>query len=263
MHITARPCTPPRESISPDGSPFVCYHRLSEYMTGRSCSPPSQPAQWRESSRYTVDALPETRPSQLLTPRATRVDIAHPPAAFCTPQLMREELQLRASLDSELALARRDSSWRLEPAVTSLVEGLYVGGFPDEETLETLRREKVDTIINCCAGEYDTLDSVREEFTVHHLYAEDQGDYLILFHCYDQFAAIVNEAKKLGRRVFVHCVAGINRSVTLCIAYLMQYYHMEPISCVRLFLSQGRTDILRNVSFRHQIVDFYLNTLST
>ncbi|ESL06064.1 dual specificity protein phosphatase [Trypanosoma rangeli SC58] len=262
MHMTARLCTPPRESSSPEGTPFICYHRLSEYMTERSLSPSSTSARRRESGRLTVDSLPDSRPCQLLTPRASRLDMTHLPAVFCTPQLMREELQLRASLDSELALVKLDSSWRPEPLVTPLVDGLYMGGFPDSETLETLRSERVNTIINCCAGEYDTLDSVRAEFVVHHLYAEDQSDYLILFHCYDQFASIVNEARKSGCRVFVHCVAGINRSVTLCIAYLMQYHNLDPLSCVRLFLSQGRTDILRNVAFRHQIVDFYIHTLS-
>ncbi|RNF02329.1 dual specificity protein phosphatase [Trypanosoma conorhini] len=263
MHMAARPCTPPREGSSPEGTPFICYNRLSEYMAERSRSPSSPPARRRESRRNTVDALPEPRPSQLSTPKASRLDVSYPPAVFCTPQLMREELQLRASLDSELTLLRLDSSWRQEPSVTPLVDGLYVGGFPDSETLEFLRSERVNTIINCCAGEYDTLDSVRAEFTVHHLYAEDQSDYLILFHCYDQFASIVSEARKADRRVFVHCIAGINRSVTLCIAYLMQYHNMDPISCVRLFLSQGRTNILRNVAFRHQIVDFYIHTLST
>ncbi|KEG10830.1 putative dual specificity protein phosphatase [Trypanosoma grayi] len=261
--MAARSCTPPRTSTSPDGTPFVCYHRLSDYPLERSCSPPT-PKRQRNSWGYPANDLgTEMRPSQLMTPKASRVESQLSQAALCTPQTMREELQLRANLDAELSLVRLDRAWRPGPSVTPLVDGLYVGGLPDEETLEYLRREGIDTIINCCAGEYETRECEQAEFKVHSICAEDQSDYLILYHCYDRFAEIVNEARRASRRVFVHCIAGINRSVTLCIAYIMQHYHMDPVSCVRFIRARGRTDILRNVAFRHQLVDFYLNTPST
>ncbi|ORC91990.1 putative dual specificity protein phosphatase [Trypanosoma theileri] len=273
--MAARSCTPPRDGASPDGTPFVCYHHLSDYRTegGNSASSSEKSKNSNNSPctptrRYegfcgqAVDFGVEQWSSQTMTPKNSRIETIHPSAALCTPQTMREELQLRSNLDAELSSVKLNYMWHTAPAVTPLVDGLYVGGFPDEETLDILRREGICTIINCCAGEYETHESVKAEFTVHDFSAEDQNDYLILYHCYDRFAEVVNEAKRLGSRVFVHCIAGINRSVTLCAAYIMQYHHMDPVTCVRLFRAQGRTDILRNVSFRHQLVDFYLNTLS-
>ncbi|KAH9601713.1 Dual specificity phosphatase [Trypanosoma melophagium] len=274
--MAARSCTPPRDGASPDGTPFVCHHRLSDYRTegGNSGSSSDNSKNSNNSPRTprqrceglcgpTIDVEVEQWSSQAMTPKHSRIESMHPSAALCTPQTMREELQLRATLDAELASVRVNCRWHTAPAVTPLVDGLYVGGFPDEETLDILRREGIRTIINCCAGEYETQENIQAEFTVHNLPAEDQADYLILYHCYDRFAEVVNEAKQLGSRVFVHCIAGINRSVTLCAAYIMQYHNMDPVSCVRLFRAQGRTDILRNVSFRHQLVDFYFNTLLT
>lgn len=261
MSTTGRPCTPLRHSASTNSSCFVLRPSPSNGTTERSCTPFSSPTRGRDSWGHVVDAAAEARVNSMVTPRATRAEPVHSPAALCTPQTLPEELRLRAALDAELARVKSDAVWWAAPAVTPLVEGLYVGAFPDEETLEILRQEKIDIIVNCCAGEYDTPDSVREEFVVHHLNAEDQNDYLILYHCYERFAAIVQDATRLGRRVFVHCVAGINRSVTLCFAYIMQYHHMDLISCVQHFRAQGRIDILRNVSFRHQLVDFYLHTL--
>lgn len=246
--MAARPCTPPHRCASNDSSYFLHRRSISGALTERSRTPTAEPAE----------------NTSLETPLASRTGAAaaaNPPASLCTPQTMPEELRLRAAVDAELARAKFSPQPPTAPAVTPLVKGLFVGGFPDEETVEILRREKIDIIINCCAGEYRTPDALQTEFVVYNISAEDQSDYMILYHCYEKFAAIVQNATRLGRRIFVHCIAGINRSVTLCLAYLMQYYSMDIITCIRLFQAHGRIDILRNVSFRHQLVDFYLNLL--
>ncbi|RHW70454.1 kinetoplastid-specific dual specificity phosphatase, putative [Trypanosoma equiperdum] len=260
--------SPSRDSTSPGGTPFICYHRLFDYPTEVSCSPPTPRPSCHGHTPLDCWVQPEwnamaaeARPTQLLTPKASRVGSTQLQAALSTPQVMKEELQLRAALDTELSIMKMDPFRHITPDVTPLMDGLYVGGFPDEEILEILKREGIDVIVNCCARELDTRVVLPTGFVVHDFYAEDCSDYLIIFHCYDRFAEIVTDALRNGHRVYVHCVAGVNRSVTLCIAYLMQYYHMGPISCVQLFRSRGRVNILKNVSFRHQLVDFYLNNL--
>ena len=40
---------------------------------------------------------------------------------------------------------------------------------------------------------------------------------------FDQIADLINENVKEGRRCLVHCIAGVSRSASLCIAYLMKY----------------------------------------
>ncbi|KAG8348283.1 Dual specificity phosphatase catalytic domain [Trypanosoma vivax] len=265
--MAIRSCSRSRDSVSPGGTPFVCHRRLSDCSTEVSCSP-STPRATVATPAFNFDAvlspreitgMTDRRSSQLMTPKRGPASSVQMQAVLRTPQLTGEELRLRALLDTELALNKIDSLGNGSPAVTSLGNGLYVGRFPDEETLEILRRECVDVIINCCAGEYDSREVVSPEFEVHDLCAEDLNDYLILFHCYDRFSEIVSRAQRDGRRVFVHCIAGVNRSVTLCIAYMMQHYRMDPVSCVQHFRANGRVNILDNVGFRHQLVDFYLN----
>nr|CCC92968.1 putative dual specificity protein phosphatase [Trypanosoma congolense IL3000] len=264
--MATRSCTPSRDSASPGGTPFICHHRLFDYPIEASHSPPTPSSQhpcsapsecWGQTER----CVPvEPRPLQVSTPKTSRLNSTQLQAVLSTPQVTKEELQLRASLDSELSMGNVDFYRNVMPEVTPLVEGLYVGGFPDEETLEILKREGIDVIINCCARERDSSGVLPREFIVHNFYAEDCSDYLILFHCYERFAQIVHGALRNGHRVFVHCVAGVNRSVTLCIAYMMQYHNMGPINCVQLFRARGRANILQNISFRHQLVDFYLNS---
>lgn len=40
---------------------------------------------------------------------------------------------------------------------------------------------------------------------------------------FDQVADLINENTNCGKRTVVHCIAGVSRSATLCIAYLMKY----------------------------------------
>ena len=45
----------------------------------------------------------------------------------------------------------------------------------------------------------------------------------------------IEEARKKGERVFIHCVQGVSHSATLCMAYLIhtrQYTHNDALNFV-------------------------------
>lgn len=177
-----------------------------------------------------------------------------------TPQIAPGLLAMRDSLDQELGPVNVANRMFALPAVTPLLAGrLYVGGLPDEETVRILRAEGIHNIVNCAARDYVTDLAVSAEFNVRDIDAFDSSDYLILHHDLDTFTGVVDDIiANRGEKVFVHCIAGINRSVSLCCAYLMEKMHIPPIETVRLFRANGRMRILENVSFRHQLVDHYM-----
>eukprot|EP00092_Neocalanus_flemingeri_P045225 GFUD01050448.1.p1 GENE.GFUD01050448.1~~GFUD01050448.1.p1 ORF type:complete len:261 (-),score=88.80 GFUD01050448.1:9-680(-) len=45
-----------------------------------------------------------------------------------------------------------------------------------------------------------------------------------LYHHFDTISTIIREEAEQGGVVLVHCVAGVSRSATLCLAYLTRYY---------------------------------------
>lgn len=53
----------------------------------------------------------------------------------------------------------------------------------------------------------------------------DKGD--LDLKCYfDEVADLIEEVRQMDGKCMVHCVAGVSRSATLCIAYLMKYMKM-------------------------------------
>lgn len=181
------------------------------------------------------------------------------PALFWTPQVDPARVALRNRVDAELDRINAVYRTYPQPPVTTLIEGqLYLGGCPDEQSIPMLRRLGVKHIVNCCAAEYRVPTQISEEFCVSEVHSFDQQDYLILHNDYEVFTHILTDILRQGERAYVHCLAGINRSVTLCSAYLMEKMLISPIDVIQLYRERGRMRILENHGFRHQLVDHHL-----
>lgn len=186
--------------------------------------------------------------------------VAH--AAMCTPQTSRFEIDLRSRVDQILCGIDSEQRRRRAAAVTQLTDYLYIGGAPTEETVHILKQQQVEYIINVVSGEHPTPQWIVDRgFLAEAIDARDQHDYYILTHHYEHFRQLINLVRSREGRVFVHCLAGVNRSVTLCAAYLMEYEKLDVCEVIELFAAQGRPVILDNKGFRRELVDFYANTL--
>lgn len=67
-------------------------------------------------------------------------------------------------------------------------------------------------------------------------------------------AEFLNCCREEGRKVFVHCVMGVNRSVTCVVAFLCQCLGMPLREAVDI-VSQNRGFVLSNASFMQQLID--------
>ena len=63
----------------------------------------------------------------------------------------------------------------------------------------------------------------------------------------------VEEARKAGGKVLIHCMAGVNRSVALTVAYVMHHKELGPISAAML-VADARGSILFNKSLGFKII---------
>lgn len=247
----------------------ICYGRTSFQgwsMEGMGTGATASSTPWRPSTAVTSTAAAGGMP-YLQTPEVQRVSTANTASSamanlLYTPQIPQICLAWRSNLDAELDAVNALSPTDQLPPVTTLIENmLYIGGFPDAETVPLLQSMGIHHIINCCAQDVITSPEVSSEFHVHDLHCFDVEDYLILHHDYDSFAALVSNLLAHGEKVFVHCIAGVNRSVTLCAAYLMDRLSLTPVEAVRVFRGNGRMRILDNKGFRHQLVDHYLQSV--
>lgn len=72
---------------------------------------------------------------------------------------------------------------------------------------------------------------------------------------FDRCADLIRQVSQKGGRVLVHCVAGISRSASLCIAYLMKYERMTLEQAYR-HVKRRRPVIHPNVGFWRQLIDY-------
>lgn len=58
-----------------------------------------------------------------------------------------------------------------------------------------------------------------------------------------------------GGNTLVHCVAGVSRSVSVCLAYLIKYHNMSLMKAYQ-WIERRRPCIQPNNSFFKQLIDF-------
>lgn len=185
------------------------------------------------------------------------------PDVFATPQpapgfvaALREiDLALMRSVDHAGLLHFHDAPID----VTDVAPYLFVGRFPSPQALTYLESRGITDIVNVCSGERRSSDVAPYGMGTLSIAASDEPDFLILYHHLDEFVDYVDRVRQRGGKVFAHCIAGVNRSVTLCVAYLMMKEKMKAREVIELFYEKGRFPILTNVGFRQQLAELQHN----
>jgi protein-tyrosine phosphatase len=86
--------------------------------------------------------------------------------------------------------------------------------------------------------------------------AADVEHYRLLDLHFDDVAAFYKDAVEKSEPVFVHCVAGINRSVTIVVALLIAVEKMTLTAAVKHVAAQRGIQVLINDGFCLQLVEF-------
>ena len=80
--------------------------------------------------------------------------------------------------------------------------------------------------------------------------------YLELANC----ACVCLQVRISGGKTLVHCVAGVSRSATLCLAYLIKHERM-PLKKAFAHLKSRRQSIKPNAGFFTQLIEFEIRLL--
>lgn len=100
-----------------------------------------------------------------------------------------------------------------------MIEGLlFVGGEQIAYNREVLRAMGVTHVVNC-AGDV-CVNKYPSDFHYTTYYLKDSKTENIECLFYDVIA-LIDHAKASNGKVLIHCVQGVSRSVSLCIAYLI------------------------------------------
>jgi len=135
---------------------------------------------------------------------------------------------------------------------TKVADFLFLGNMNDAANAESLTALGIDHVLNVTAVEpsYQMSNNI----TYKQLHAADNGSQNIKQHFNEAFR-FIDAAKKSGGSVLIHCQAGVSRSPTIAIAYLIKYFSMKMLDAYQ-FIKIRRTIISPNLNFMGQLLEF-------
>ncbi|KAG5333368.1 DUS22 phosphatase, partial [Acromyrmex heyeri] len=135
-------------------------------------------------------------------------------------------------------------------AAVSVLPGLYVGNYQDSKDADQLERFEITHILAI----HDTARRLHSDKHYLCILAADSPDQNL-----SQYFSLCNDfihaARLRGGNVLIHCLAGMSRSVTVAVAYIMSTTSLswkEALKVVRV----GRSIANPNVGFQQQLKDF-------
>ena len=135
---------------------------------------------------------------------------------------------------------------------TKVLPHLFLGNMRDASDMDVLSRLNIRYILNVTAK--PPQYTIGPGFRYKHLEAADNGLQNIR-QFFEEAFEFIDEAKENNTGVLVHCQAGISRSPTIAVAYLMKHYPM-PMSDAYKFVKLRRSIISPNLNFMGQLYEF-------
>lgn len=132
---------------------------------------------------------------------------------------------------------------------------LWLGTQAAANDRDLMNRVGITHIINITPDkDKDVSVPGRNKIKYKHIKVDDVPSTFLLkhFHATNQF---IHDALENGGRVLVHCHAGISRSTTILLAYLMWRYQMKYKAALD-YVRKFRWYVLPNKGFREQL-DIY------
>ncbi|KAJ0065664.1 hypothetical protein NL108_015189 [Boleophthalmus pectinirostris] len=134
--------------------------------------------------------------------------------------------------------------------INKVLPGLYLGNIKDAQDKELLKAHNITHILSI----HDNAAPVLEDITYLCISASDHSKQNLTQYFKDSII-FIHESRMKGEGCLVHCVAGVSRSVTLVVAYIMTVTGrgwVESLAAVRA----ARPCAGPNLGFLRQLEEF-------
>uniref|UniRef100_A0A8C0CR81 JNK pathway associated phosphatase n=1 Tax=Balaenoptera musculus TaxID=9771 RepID=A0A8C0CR81_BALMU len=131
-----------------------------------------------------------------------------------------------------------------------ILPGLYIGNFRDARDAEQLSKNKVTHILSVHDSARPTLEGVKYLC----IPAADSPSQNLTRH-FKESIQFIHECRLRGEGCLVHCLAGVSRSVTLVVAYIMTVTDFGWEDALRT-VRAGRSCANPNLGFQRQLQEF-------
>jgi len=134
---------------------------------------------------------------------------------------------------------------------TEILPYLYLGNERDVKNSELLKKLQITHILNVTNNVPQTFEG---QFTYKRLPATDNAHQNLKQYFNDAFL-FIEEAARMNGKVLIHCQAGVSRSATLVIAYLMKRTSLNMVDAHKLVKCK-RNIVAPNFNFMGQLLEF-------
>ena len=134
-----------------------------------------------------------------------------------------------------------------EPSYNEILENIYIGNYKFALDYDLLLKEGITYILNCGNGLKNFYEN---ENIFNYLYIPIyDSDSQKLDKYLDKTNKFIKEGSENGNKILIHCGAGVSRSATICLMYMImekKYKYSEAITLMR----QKRKCVMPNMGFR-------------
>nr|XP_047931133.1 dual specificity protein phosphatase 22-A-like isoform X1 [Anser cygnoides]XP_047931134.1 dual specificity protein phosphatase 22-A-like isoform X1 [Anser cygnoides] len=134
--------------------------------------------------------------------------------------------------------------------MSKVVTGLYLGNIRDSEDGARLRRHGVTHVLSVHTGAKPVL----EDMTYLCISASDSSSQNLMQH-FKECIKFIHECRLHGGGCLVHCLAGVSRSTTVLVAYLMTVTDLGWERCLAATRA-ARSYASPNPGFQRQLQDY-------
>lgn len=141
----------------------------------------------------------------------------------------------------------------LSPFPVKVLSNLYLGNAKNSADLAQLKKYGIKYILNVTPN-VPNMYEMDESFKYMQIPISDHWSQN-LSSFFPEAIAFIDDARQNNHGVLVHCLAGISRSVTVTVAYLMQKEGMS-LNEAYDFVKNCKPNISPNFNFMGQLLDF-------
>ncbi|XP_003970119.1 dual specificity protein phosphatase 22-A [Takifugu rubripes] len=140
--------------------------------------------------------------------------------------------------------------------MNKVVDGLYLGNIRDAENKESLSKNGITHILSV----YNNAKPMFEGMKYLCIHAADASSQNLLQH-FKECISFIHECRLNGGTCLVHCLAGVSRSTTMVVAYLMTVTHYRWDECLSA-VKAVRSFVGPNYGFQQQLQEYQTTQLS-
>ena len=101
--------------------------------------------------------------------------------------------------------------------INEVADNLYVGNISTATNKELLQEKGITHVINILSQRFEPYPS---DFEYMHIHAYDVINWTLIYN-FQATNLFIRDALKDGGKVYIHCMCGVSRSISILLAYLM------------------------------------------